>query len=436
MEKLAIIGGKRLNGEVEISGAKNAAIAIIPASALVDGISIIDNLPDIKDVRVSLKILESLGAKIDWLSPNKVRIDSSKLQSKQPPFELACKIRASYYLIGSLLGRFKEARVPMPGGCAIGPRPIDLHIKGFRSLGATVEIHNGIVDSQADNLFGNNVYLDIVSVGATLNIMFAAVLANGTTRIENAAKEPHIVDVANFLNSMGADIKGAGTDIIRITGVNKLSGGEHSIIPDQIEAGTFMIAACATGGDVLVKNIIPKHLEPLSAKLQEIGAQIDELDDAIHVKAPHHLQNTNVKTLAYPGFPTDLQPQIVALLSTCNGVSVVTESVYDNRFQYVDEIKKMGANIKTDGSSAIIQGVHRLTGSAVRATDLRAGAALAIAGLCAHGRTEISNIESIDRGYSRFEDKIKALGGQISRITVDVKEEIAKEITPATEKSS
>jgi len=428
LEKLAIIGGKRLTGEVEISGAKNAAVAMLPATVLIDGICTIDNLPDIKDVNVILEILDFLGAKIERLSPHKVRIDGRTIKSDQPPFELACKIRASYYLIGSLLGRFKEARVPMPGGCNFGTRPIDQHIKGFRSMGANLEIHNGIIDAHAENLFGNSIYLDIVSVGATLNLMFAACLASGTTRIENAAKEPHIVDVANFLNYMGADIKGAGTDVIRITGVEKLSGGEYGIIPDQIEAGTFMIATAATGGEVTIKNVIPKHLEPISAKLQEIGVEITEFDDSLHIRTPHHLTGTNIKTLPYPGFPTDLQPQIVALLSICEGVSVVTESVWDNRFQYIDEIKKMGANIKTDGHSAIIQGVHRLTGAPVKATDLRAGAALAIAGLAAHGRTELSGLESIDRGYSHFEDKIRALGGQIARITVDLKNEIADEI--------
>jgi len=416
LEKLAIIGGKRLAGEVEISGMKNSAVAVIPAAVLVDGIAIIDNLPNIKDVDVILDILHDLGAGIEKITPNKVKIDGRTLVSKQPSFELAGKMRASYYLIGSLLGRFHEACVPMPGGCLLGPRPIDQHIKGFRSLGAIAEIHNGVVDAKAENLFGNNIYLDVVSVGATLNVMFAAVLASGTTRIENAAKEPHVVDVANFLNCMGADIKGAGTDVIRVNGVEKLGGGEYAIIPDQIEAGTFMIAAAATGGDIIVKNVIPRHLEPLSAKLAECGVEIDEYDDSVRVKASHKLSGTNIKTLPYPGFPTDLQPQIVALLSICEGVSVVTESVFDNRFQYVDEIKKMGANIKTDGHSAIIQGVNRLTGASVRVTDLRAGAALAIAGLVAHGRTELSNIQYIDRGYVGFEEKLKGLGAQIARI--------------------
>ena len=416
MEKLAIIGGKRLTGEVEISGMKNSAVAVIPASVLVDGVCTIDNLPNIKDVEVILDILQELGAVVVRLSPNKVQIDGRTLQSKQPSFELAGKMRASYYLVGALLGRFHESCVPMPGGCHFGARPIDQHIKGFRSLGASVEIHNGVVEAKAENLFGNNIYLDVVSVGATLNVMFAAVLASGITRIENAAKEPHVVDVANFLNCMGADIKGAGTDVIRINGVEKLTGGDYTIIPDQIEAGTFMIAAAATGGDVMIKNVIPRHLEPLSAKLAECGVEIDEYDDSIHVRANFKLTGTNIKTLPYPGFPTDLQPQIVALLSICEGVSVVTESVYDNRFQYIDEIKKMGANIKTDGHSAIIQGVNRLTGAPVKVTDLRAGAALAIAGLVAQGKTELSNIGPIDRGYYNFEEKLKGLGAQIARI--------------------
>jgi UDP-N-acetylglucosamine 1-carboxyvinyltransferase len=326
-------------------------------------------------------------------------------------------MRASYYLIGAMLGRFGEASVPMPGGCNFGARPIDQHIKGFRSLGASIEIKNGLIEATAEQLFGNSVYLDVVSVGATLNIMFAAVLASGVTRIENAAKEPHIVDVANFLNLMGADIKGAGTDVIRITGVDRLTGGEHTIIPDQIEAGTFMALAAATRGDIVIRNVIPKHLEPITAKLQEMGVFIEVDDDFIHVQARHDLIPVNVKTIPYPGFPTDMQPQFVALLSTINGVSVVTEGVWDNRFQYIDELKKMGVDIKTDGHIAVVQGTRHLTGAPLKACDLRAGAAMVIAALAANGRSEITNVNYIDRGYSRFEEKIRALGGQISRMT-------------------
>ncbi|MDR1101718.1 MAG: UDP-N-acetylglucosamine 1-carboxyvinyltransferase [Clostridiales bacterium] len=416
MEKLAIIGGKRLGGEVEISGAKNAAVAIIPASLLVSGICRVDNLPDIKDVNLMLEVLEDFGARINRTSPGSVEIDASNVRCAIPPYDKVSRMRASYYLLGALIGRFYQAEVPMPGGCNFGARPIDQHLKGLRALSVSAEVSHGMVKAYAERTIGASVYLDVVSVGATINIMLAATLAEGTTHIENAAKEPHVVDVANFLNSMGANIKGAGTDIIRIVGVPRMEGGSYSIIPDQIEAGTFMIAAAATDGNVLVKNVIPKHLEPVSAKLVEIGASVDEFDDSIRVKGSRELKGTNIKTQPYPGFPTDLQPQMVALLSVSKGVSMITESVWDNRFQYIDEIKKMGANIKTDGHSAVIQGVSHLTGAPVKVTDLRAGAALAVAGLVAKGVTEMCDIQHIDRGYSHFEDKLRALGAQITRL--------------------
>ena len=425
LEKLAIIGGKKLMGEVNIGGAKNSAVAVLPAALLVDGVCTIDNLPDIMDVHLMLEILEDLGARVIRKSPECVEIDGRGVQSIALSHDRVSKMRASYYLVGSLLGRFGQAKVPMPGGCNFGARPIDQHLKGFRALGATVDVHHGIVDARTEQLRGVPVYLDVVTVGATINIMCAAALAEGVTHIENAAKEPHVVDVANFLNSMGANIKGAGTDVIRITGVQKITGGEYSIIPDQVEAGTFMIAAAATGGDVMIKNVIPKHLEPVSAKLMEIGAKVEEFDDAIRVYGAKDLKGTSIKTLPYPGFPTDLQPQIVALLTIASGVSMVTESVWDNRFQYIDEVKKMGANIKTDGHAAIVQGVSGLTGAPVKAVDLRGGAAVIIAGLVAKGRTEISSLKHIDRGYSKIEDKLRGLGAQIAR--VECKGKIEKE---------
>lgn len=417
MEKISILGGKRLAGSVEISGAKNAAVAILPATLLVSGVSKIENLPDIADVTNCLDILRVFGAKVKRLSPTCVEIDASNAHFAIPPNEKASKMRATYYLIGSLLARFKKASVPMPGGCNFGARPIDQHLKGFRALGAHVEVRHGMVEAQAENnkLTGNNVYLDIISVGATINIMLAAVLAEGTTHIENAAKEPHIVNLANYLNAMGANVKGAGTDVIRVTGVEKLTGGSHVVIPDQIEAGTFMIAAAATDGDVRIKNVIPKHLEPITAKLEEIGAKITEYDDEIRVVGSKNLIGTSIKTLPYPGFPTDLQPQIVALLSISRGVSMITESVWDNRFQYVGELKKLGGDVKTDGHSAVIQGVERLSGADVVATDLRGGAAMVIAGLVAKGVTNISEVNHIDRGYAHLVDKLKNLGAQITR---------------------
>lgn len=415
MEKIVVSGGKRLHGEVLISGAKNAAVAIIPAAILVDGVCVIENVPNIRDVHVIVGIMEHMGAKIEFPDKYTLRIDCSCMDKQTAPQEMVRKMRASYYLLGALLGRFHRAEVAMPGGCNFGSRPIDQHIKGFMALGAEVSCE-GIVKAQAKELKGTSVYLDIVSVGATINVMLAAVLAKGVTTIENVAKEPHIVDVANFLNAMGADIKGAGTDVIKIRGVEKLKGGTYSIIPDQIEAGTFMIAAAATDGDILVKNIIPKHMESVSAKLMEIGAEVTELDDAIRVRGTGTIRNANVKTLPYPGFPTDMQPQIVSLLSVAEGTSIVTESVWDSRFQYVDELRRMGADIRVDGKTAVIKGVTHLEGAAVSATDLRGGAGMVIAGLMAKGTTEIYELQHIDRGYEKMEEKFKALGADIYRV--------------------
>ncbi len=420
MDKLVIMGGKRLEGEVVISGAKNAAVAIIPAALLVEGTCIIENIPIINDVDVICNILKELGAKIEFKDGrHTLVIDCTNLHSYVASFEAVQKMRASYYLIGALLGRFNHAVVSMPGGCNFGVRPIDQHIKGFTALGASVTTDCDVINAHTDGLHAAHIYLDVVSVGATINTILAAVRAEGMTIIENAAKEPHVVDFANFLNAMGAQIKGAGTDTIRITGVDRLSGGTYSIIPDQIEAGTFMIAAAATGGDVLVKNVIPKHMESLSAKLAEVGAEIEELDDSIRISRKKTLIGANVKTLPYPGFPTDLQPQIVAMLAAAQGESVITESVWDNRFQYVDELKRLGADITVDGRIARIEGVERLKGAVVKATDLRAGASMVIAGLIASGVTEIYNIKYIDRGYESFEQKLQALGAQIARKNAD-----------------
>ena len=416
LEKIIVKGGIPLSGEVTVSGAKNAAVAIIPAAILVDGECIIENVPDIRDVHVIVDILEELGAKVEYLDNHTLKIDSSCVDKVSAPYEMVRKMRASYYLLGALLGRFKRADVALPGGCNFGIRPIDQHIKGFSALGAEIVVENGIVKAKADDLRGASVYLDVVSVGATINVMLAATLAKGTTVIENVAKEPHIVDVANFLNSMGANIKGAGTDVIKIAGVEKLKGGFYSIIPDQIEAGTFMVAAAATGGDVLVKNIIPKHMESVSAKLSEIGAEIFEFDDSIRVIGTGKLKKVNIKTLPYPGFPTDMQPQIVTLLSICEGTSVVTEGVWESRFQYVGELLRLGADIRVDGQTAVITGIDKLKAAPVTATDLRGGAGMVIAGLIAEGETEISDIKHIDRGYEKMEEKFKMLGADIRRI--------------------
>lgn len=418
MENFVIQGGNELFGEVNISGAKNAAVAIIPAALLADDIVRIENIPNISDVSLIIQILNSMGAGIKMINKNTIEVDSRNISCKPVPYELASHFRASYYLIGIMLGRFKSAEVAMPGGCNFGTRPIDLHIKGFQMLGAKVDLINGMVCAKADKLVGNSIYMDNVSVGATMNVMLAAVLARGLTIIENAAKEPHIVDLANFLNSMGADVRGAGTDVIKIRGVEKLHGCTYSIIPDQIEAGTYMVAAAACGGDVLVKNVIPKHLESISAKLEEAGAEIIEYDDAVRVTRFKELTKCNVKTMPHPGFPTDMQPQMAVLLSVAQGTSILSESVWDNRFQYVGQLHRMGANIQVDGKIAVIEGVKELTGVSVKATDLRAGAAMIIAGLVARGETTVENIQYIDRGYEDIVEKFSKLGANIKRITV------------------
>ncbi len=415
MEKFVILGGARLEGEVEISGAKNSAVALIAASIMIKGECVIENVPCVSDTIVLMDIIKKLGGKAE-LSGNTMTIDCTNVENREAPYEMVGKIRASSYLMGALLGRFKSARVAPPGGCDFGVRPIDLHLKGFEALGANYYVEHGIVDISAEKLTGASVYMDQVSVGATINIMLASSLAEGTTIIENAAKEPHIVDVANFLNCMGANIKGAGTDIIKIKGVEALHGGTYSVIPDQIEAGTFMIAAAATSGDVYIKNVIPKHLESISAKLMEMGVEVEELDDVVHVFGNSKcIKRANVKTMPYPGFPTDLQPQILTLLTEAEGTSIVTENVWDSRFKYVDELVRMGANVSVDGRIAVIEGESRLTGSPVSSTDLRAGAAMVIAGLMADGVTEVYNIKYIDRGYENFEKKLRALGAQITR---------------------
>ncbi len=413
---MLIDGGVRLNGEVRISGAKNAAVAIIPAVLLVEGKCRIENIPDIKDVDSIIDILIYLGADVQKISNDIMEIDASPVKSFSADCDMVRSMRASYYLLGALLGRFGSAHVRMPGGCNFGERPIDQHIKGFESLGAKVIKTNDIVMANSDGLTASSIYLDVVSVGATINIMLAASRAKGITTIENAAKEPHVVDVANFLNAMGAHVIGAGTDSIRIIGTDKMSGGTYSIIPDQIEAGTFMVAAAATGGDVTVLNVIPKHMESLSAKLIEAGAEVFEMDDAIRVVGGESIKNVNVKTMPYPGFPTDLQPQIVTLLCMANGTSRVTEGVWASRFQYIDELRRMGADIVLAGNSAIITGVPRLSGAKVNATDLRAGAGLVIAGLMGEGTTHIYNLQHIDRGYENIEAKLISLGAKIKRV--------------------
>jgi len=415
--KFIIRGGKPLHGDVYISGAKNAAVAIIPAALLVDGVCRIENVPDISDVKLLEVIIKELGAEITYEGKNTIIIDSRNLNSYTASYEMVKSMRASYYLIGALLGRFKKAEVPFPGGCDFGFRPIDQHIKGFEALGAKVEVEHGIVYASAQELTGSQIYLDVVSVGATINLMLAAVKAKGVTPIENAAKEPHVVDTANFLNAMGANIKGAGTDVIKIKGVDELKGGAtYSIIPDQIEAGTFMIAAAATQGDVTVRNIIPKHMESLTAKLIEMNVKVIENGEWIRVIGGDKINKVNIKTLPYPGFPTDLQPQTAVLLCKSEGTSTITEGVWDSRFQYIDELKRMGAKIKVEGRIAVIEGPTRLTGAPIRAMDLRAGAALVIAGLTAKGKTELYNIQYIDRGYENLVDKLKKLGADITRV--------------------
>ncbi|MBE6817037.1 MAG: UDP-N-acetylglucosamine 1-carboxyvinyltransferase [Ruminococcaceae bacterium] len=421
MENFVITGGHELFGEVNISGAKNAAVAIIPAAILAGDVVRIENIPQISDVHLIIEILDSMGAGIKMINKNTIEIDSTNLQYQAVPYELSSKFRASYYLIGAMLGRFKQAQVAMPGGCNFGVRPIDLHIKGFEMLGADVNIIDGMVCAKADKLVGTSIYMDVVSVGATINVMLAAVLARGLTVIENAAKEPHIVDLANFLNSMGADVRGAGTDVIKIRGVEKMHGCTYSIIPDQIEAGTYMVAAAACGGDVLVKNVIPKHLESISAKLIEAGAEIIEYDDAVRVTRFKPLTKCNVKTMPHPGFPTDMQPQMAIILSVANGTSILTENVWDNRYQYIGQLLRMGARVQVDGKIAVFEGVDRLTGVNVKATDLRAGAAMIIAGLVADGVTTVENINYIDRGYEDVVTKFSSLGADIKRVEVKEK---------------
>lgn len=406
-------------GEVEIGGAKNAALPILAASIMTDDTVYIDNMPDESDTNAMLQAIESIGAIVERTGRHSVKINASQVKDVTIDNDCIKKIRASYYLIGALLGKYKRARVVLPGGCNIGLRPIDQHIKGFTALGAEVNIEYGNIDAKADKLVGNHIYLDMPSVGATINIMMTAAMAEGKTIIENVAKEPHVVDFANFLNSMGANIKGAGTDVIRIKGVDKFHGTEYTIIPDQIEAGTFMMAAAATKGDITVKNVIPKHLESISAKLVEMGCQIQESDDEVRVVATKRLSHTHIKTLPYPGYPTDMQPQITVALGLATGISIVTESVFENRFKYVDELTKMGASIKVEGSTAIIEGVEKYTGASISAPDLRAGAALVIAGLSAEGFTTVEDIQYIERGYEDFEMKLKDLGAHIEKVDTD-----------------
>ena len=419
MEQYVIKGGSPLIGEVEIGGAKNAALAILAAAVMCDEPVVIDNIPDVRDINVLLSAIENIGAGVERLGRHSVKITGKTINTVNADGDAIKKIRASYYLLGALLGKYKKAEVPLPGGCNIGIRAIDQHKKGFEALGATVRIEHGVIIAESDFLKGCHLYFDVVSVGATINVMLAAALSEGNTILENAAKEPHVVDVANFLNSMGANIKGAGTDVIRIKGVKALHGTEYSIIPDQIEAGTFMVAAAATKGDVIVRNVIPKHLEAISAKLSEIGCQITEEDDAVRVFANTTLKHTQIKTLPYPGFPTDMQPQMTVASALSGGTSIVTETIFDNRFKYVDELTKMGASIKVESNTAIVDGVRKLTGAEVSAPDLRAGAALVIAGLVADGCTVVDDIQYIERGYEAFDEKLRQLGGQIERVTCE-----------------
>ena len=416
MEQYVIKGGNPLYGEVEIGGAKNAALAILAAAIMTDETVTIDNLPNVRDINVLLQAIEEIGAHVERVDIHKVKINGSFIRGVNVDNEFIRRIRASYYLIGALLGKYKHAEVALPGGCDIGSRPIDLHMKGFRSMGADIDIAHGLVIARAKELKGTHIYMDKVSVGATINIMMAAAMADGKTVIENAAKEPHVVDVANFLNSMGANIRGAGTDVIRIVGVEKLHATEYSVIPDQIEAGTFMFAVAAAGGNVLVKNVIPKHLEATTAKLLEVGCQVEEFDDSVRVISDGHLKHTQVTTLPYPGFPTDMQPQMAVLLGIAEGTRTVTESIFENRFKYVDELTRMGADIKVESNIAIISGVKRYTGARVNAPDLRAGAALVIAGLAAEGITVVDDIYYIQRGYEALEEKLTKIGAKIARV--------------------
>ena len=424
MEQYVIKGGNPLVGEVEVGGAKNAALAILAAATMTDETVLIENMPDVRDTNILLQAIKSIGAIVERIDRHTVKINGSQISHLIIADDYVKKIRASYYLIGALLGKYKSAKVALPGGCNIGSRPIDQHIKGWKALGATVKIEHGLIITEAEKLSGSHIYMDVVSVGATINVMMSAVMAEGRTIIENAAKEPHVVDVANFLNSMGANIKGAGTDVIRIKGTARLHGTEYTIIPDQIEAGTFMFAAAATKGDVMVKNVIPKHLESISAKLAEIGCEIEESDDAVRVVASKPLNHTQVKTLPYPGFPTDMQPQMVVALALARGASIVTESIFENRFKYVDEMTRMGADIKVEGNTAFINGVEKYTGAGIVAPDLRAGAALVLAGLAAEGITTVDDIKYIERGYEDFHIKLQSLGAVMER--VDSERELQK----------
>ena len=419
MEQYIIKGGNPLVGEVEIGGAKNAALAILAAAIMTDETVTIDNLPDVNDINVLLEAISGIGAEVDRIDRHTVRINGSNIENFDIEYDYIKKIRASYYLLGALLGKYKRAEVALPGGCNIGSRPIDQHLKGFRALGADVEIEHGKIIAEAERLIGKHIYFDVVSVGATINVMMAASMAEGLTILENVAKEPHVVDVANFLNSMGANIRGAGTDVIKIRGVSRLHKTDYSIIPDQIEAGTFMFAAAATRGDVTVMNVIPKHLEATIAKLVEIGCEVEEFDDAVRVVSKGDLHNTQVKTLPYPGFPTDMQPQIGVTLALCKGTSTITESIFENRFKYLSELARMGANVKVEGNAATIEGVDKFSGARVSAPDLRAGAALVIAGMAADGITIVDDIVYIQRGYERFEEKLRSLGAVIERVSTE-----------------
>ena len=419
MEQYIIKGGNPLVGEVEIGGAKNAALAILAAAIMTDETVKIDNLPDVNDINVLLEAISGIGAEVDRIDRHTVRINGSNIENFDIEYDYIKKIRASYYLLGALLGKYKRAEVALPGGCNIGSRPIDQHLKGFRALGAYVDIEHGKIIAEAERLIGKHIYFDVVSVGATINVMMAASMAEGLTILENVAKEPHVVDVANFLNSMGANIRGAGTDVIKIRGVSRLHKTDYSIIPDQIEAGTFMFAAAATRGDVTVMNVIPKHLEATIAKLVEIGCEVEEFDDAVRVVSKGDLHNTQVKTLPYPGFPTDMQPQIGVTLALCKGTSTITESIFENRFKYLSELARMGANVKVEGNAATIEGVDKFSGARVSAPDLRAGAALVIAGMAADGITIVDDIVYIQRGYERFEEKLRSLGAVIERVSTE-----------------
>lgn len=424
MEQYVVKGGVPLRGEVSIGGAKNAALGILAAAIMTDETVTIENVPNVRDTRVLLQAIEGIGAKVKYIYNNTVQINGGSISDLNVEYEYIRKIRASYYLLGALLGKYKESNVALPGGCNIGSRPIDQHLKGFKALGAKVNIDHGVVSAKAENLVGGHIYFDVVTVGATINLMMASCMAEGETILENAAKEPHIVDVANFLNAMGANIKGAGTDVIRIKGVNRLHGCTYSIIPDQIEAGTFMMAAAATRGDIVIKDVIPKHLESITAKLLEMGCKLVEGDDWIRVIAEGEVGSTNVKTLPYPGFPTDMQPQIAVALALAKGSSMVTESIFENRFKYVDELNRMGAKIKVEGNTAYIEGVEKFTSAQLSAPDLRAGAALVIAALAADGISQIDDIEYIQRGYEDFEGKLSALGAIIAK--VDSERELQK----------